>query len=371
MALIEKLNIGIVGAAGRGASFRAAFDAHPVTRIHAVCDVRQEALAEAARVLGATETYTDYDEMLAKSDIDAVVIGTPMQYHAPQAIAALERNLHVLSEVTAGVSIDECRALVEATKRSSAVYMMAENYTYAKPIVLVKELVRRGLFGELYYAEGEYLHELKELNEITPWRRRWQTGIDGITYGTHSLGPILRWMPGDRVTRVCCVGSGHHYLDPRGDPYQNQDTCVMLAQTEHGALIKIRVDMLSERPHAMHNHCLQGTEGCYESARAPGEKHRIWLSGLGLDKNAWIDLAELEEEYLPPMWRNPPEAALRAGHGGGDYFEILDFVESITHDRPCPIGIHEAMDLTLPGLISQASIAAQGAWMDVPDSRTW
>ncbi len=377
MALIEKLNIGIVGAAGRGASFRAAFDAHPATRIHAVCDVREEALPEAARVLGATETYTNYDEMLAKSELDAVVIGTPMQFHAPQAIAALERNIHVLSEVTAGVSIDECRALVEAANRSSAVYMMAENYTYARPVVLVKELVRRGLFGEVYYAEGEYIHELKELNEITPWRRRWQTGIDGVTYGTHSLGPILQWLaaeprqPADRVVRVSCEGSGHHYRDPRGDAYENQDTCVMLCKTARGALIKIRVDMLSERPHAMHNHCLQGTRGCYESARGPGERHKVWLADVCPDKNTWIDLFDLEADYMPDLWRNPPEAALKAGHGGGDYFEVLDFVKSIVKGAPCPIGIHEAMDMTLPGLVSQLSIANGGAWLDVPDSRLW
>jgi predicted dehydrogenase len=367
----SKLNIGIVGAAGRGASFRAALEAHPQTRIHAVCDIRQDELQQAKERLGAAEAYSDYGEMLERSDLQAVVIGTPMQFHASQAIAALERDIHVLSEVTAAISVAECRALVAAASQSRAQYMMAENYIYAKPNILVAELVRRGLFGQVYYAEGEYLHELKELNEITPWRRHWQTGIDGITYGTHSLGPILRWIPGDRVVRVCCAGSGHHYLDPRGDAYENQDTCVMLAQTERGALIKIRVDMLSERPHAMHNHCLQGTEGCYESARCPGEQDRIWLSSLGLDKNEWINLAELEEEYLPPMWRDPPAAALRAGHGGGDYFEILDFVESLTEGRPCPIGIHEAMDLTLPGLISQASIAVEGAWLDVPDSRAW
>jgi hypothetical protein len=169
---LEKLNIGVVGAAGRGASFRAAFDAHPRTRIHAVCDIRQDALAEVAERLGASEMYTDYAEMLERSEVDAVVIGTPMQFHTPQAIAALERNVHVLSEVTAAVSMDECRALVAAAQRSQAVYMMAENCAYTKPNVLVKELVRRGLFGEVYYAEGEYLHELKELNEITPWRRR-------------------------------------------------------------------------------------------------------------------------------------------------------------------------------------------------------
>ena len=155
--------------------------------------------------------------------------------------------------------------------------MMAENYTYMQPNVIVRELVRRGLFGKAYFAEGEYLHELKELNEITVWRRKWQTGVNGITYGTHSLGPILQWMPGDRVTAVCCAGSGRHYRDPRGVAYGNEAACVMLCRMASGALVKIRVDMLSNRPHAMANYQLQGTDGCYESARAPGEKDRIWL----------------------------------------------------------------------------------------------
>ena len=74
---------------------------------------------------------------------------------------------------------------------------------------------------------------------------------------------------------------------------------------------------------------------------------------------------------MPEMWRNPSEDALKAGHGGGDYFEILDFANAIAGTGPCPIGIHQAMDMTLPGLISQASIANGGEWLDVPDSRNW
>ncbi len=364
------IKVGIVGAAGRGASFRAPFDAHPATHIHAVCDVRAEALPDAAVTLGASETYTDYEEMLDRSGVDAVVIGTPMQFHASQAIMALDRGIHVLCEVTAGVSVEECRALVAVAKASNAVYMMAENYTYIKSNVLVKALVQQGLFGETYYAEGEYLHELKELNEITKWRRHWQTGIDGITYPTHSLGPVLQWMD-DRVVRVCCEGSGHHYRDPRGDLYENQDSVVMLAKTAKGGLIKIRVDMLSNRPHAMTNYALQGTQGCYESARSVLEPNKIWLADLCPDMNTWLRLEDLEAEYMPEMWRHPPEAALRAGHGGGDYFEVLDFVNAILNEASCPIGIHEAMDMTLPGLASQASIANGGVWVDVPDSRTW
>ena len=366
----ETLKIGIVGAAGRGASFRAPFDAHPIAQIHAVCDIQEDALTEAARKLGATEAYTDYEEMLDRSGVDAVVIGTPMHLHATQTIMALERNIHVLCEVTVGISVEECRAVAEAAKASDAVYMMAENYTYIKSNVLVKELARRGLFGEIYYAEGEYLHELKELNEVTKWRRKWQTGIDGITYPTHSLGPILQWMD-DRVSRVACEGSGHHYRDPRGDIYENQDSCVVLAKTAKGGLIKIRVDMLSNRPHAMTNYSLQGTEGCYESARSRLEPDKIWLADLAEDANTWMELKALEDDYLPEMWRNPPEAALKAGHGGGDYFEVLDFINSIVEGTPCPIGIHEALDMTLPGLVSQASILDGGAWMEVPDSRTW
>ncbi|MCK4602455.1 MAG: hypothetical protein KAU28_08305, partial [Phycisphaerae bacterium] len=239
------------------------------------------------------------------------------------------------------------------------------------PNVLVRELARRGMFGEIYYAEGEYLHELKGLNEITPWRRKWQTGIDGVTYGTHSLGPILQWMAGDRVVRVCCEGSGHHYKDPRGDEYEQQDSCVMLCKTARGGLIKIRLDMLSNRPHSTVNYQLQGTDGAYESSRGgPGEKGKIWLRALS-EKIQWMDLDDIPDEYMPDMWRNPPEEALKAGHGGGDYFEIFDFVNAIRGEATCPIGIHEAMDMTLSGLVSQQSVAQGGAWLEVPDSRKW
>ena len=375
MGALDRLNVGLVGAAGRGGSYRESFEANGA-RIHAVCDTRADKLDECARVLGAKEKYTDYAEMIEKSEIDAVAIGTPMPLHVPQAVTALKKNIHVLSEVPAGVSIEECRDLVLACKNSRAVYMMAENYTYIRSNFLVKELVRRGLFGEVYYAEGEYLHELKGLGEVTPWRRRWQTGIDGVTYGTHSLGPILQWMPGDRVVRVSCEGSGRHYRDPRGESY-HQESAVMLCKTARDALIKIRVDMVSDRPHAMANYQLQGTDGVYESSRdGLADRAKIWLRSLSAGAK-WFDLESLMElddfaqKHLPEIWRNPPEEALRAGHWGGDYFEVRDFVRAVRGDSLAPIGIHEAMDMTLPGLVSQRSILEGGSWLAVPDSRAW
>ncbi len=375
MSEAERLNVGIVGVGGRGKSLKNSWEAIGAT-IQAVCDIDPEGLDSGAEATGACEKYIDYAEMIDKSDIDAVMIATPMHLHVSQSVAALEKGLHVLSEVPAAVNVDECRQLVAACKKSGAVYMMAENYSYQKPNVLVRELVRQGLFGDVYYAEGEYLHELKELNETTVWRREWQTGIAGITYGTHSLGPILQWMPGDRVVKVCCEDVSPRHTDPRGDNYA-QTSPVMLCKTAQGRLIKIRVDMISDRPHAMTNYSLQGTDGAYESGRGgPVDRGKIWLRELS-DKIEWQDadslttIKALADKYLPEIWRNPPEAALKAGHGGGDYFELLDFVNAIKGIADCPSGIHESMDMTLPGLISQESVLKDGAWIEVPDSRDW
>ncbi len=365
------IRLGIVGAGGRGTSFKAVCDLVPDLRIQAVCDTDPQRLQIAARRLGAVEQYTDFSTMLDRADIDAVLIATPMPLHAPQSIQALYAGKHVLCEVPAAVSVEECRTLVQAVRESKAVYMMAENYIYAKPIVLVKEMVRRGLFGTTYYAEGEYIHELKELNELTPWRRRWQTGINGNTYPTHSIGPVLEWMPGDRVVAVSCVGSGHHYRDPRGDLYENEDTTITLCKMKSGGLVKLRLDMLSDRPHAMNVYQLQGTDGCYESARAPGEHDRIWVRSLCPGMHTWLHLDDLSDDFLPEEWKARSELAMRTGHGGGDYHVLMDFVQAIRGEKAPTVDVHYALDMTLPGLVSQISIAQGGRWMEVPDSRIW
>ncbi|HNS32996.1 MAG TPA: Gfo/Idh/MocA family oxidoreductase, partial [bacterium] len=157
------IKVGVIGAVKRGSSFKFAIDIVNKMKVQAVCDIDEERLEEKRLYFKAAEKYTDYREMIEKADINAVIVATPMPFHVPQSIAALEKNLHVLSEVPAGVSIKECRKLVKAANKSRGIYMMAENFTYMKPNAIVKEIARKGLFGELYYAEGEYIHELKGL----------------------------------------------------------------------------------------------------------------------------------------------------------------------------------------------------------------
>ncbi len=367
--MAKEIKVAFSGAR-RASSFFKAFQTHPETEIVALCDPKAETLSEAGRATGVNQLYSVFETMLDDARPDVVVVSSPMQYHAPQSIAALQRDIHVLSEVTAAVSLDECRWLAQACKQSAAIYMMAENYMYMKPNVLVKAMVEAGLFGETYYAEGEYLHELSSLHHMADgsptWRYYWQVGVNGCTYPTHSLGPCLQWIK-ERPERISCIGTGI-WSDPE---HAMEDTTLLLCKTSGDKLIRVRVDMLSKRPHAMTNYTLQGTKGAYESKRRPGEGNWVWLEDFCRDPNDWAPLERFEEEYLPDIWREPPAEAVSAGHGGGDYFEVMDFVDAVQGRKPAAIDIHMAMDMTLPGLVSQESIRRDGEWLEVPNSRDW
>ncbi len=360
---MDKLKVGIVGA-HRGSSYFQPFNAIAETDVVAVCDINETTLQNTVERFNVPQRFTDYTEML--DAVDLVVLATPENLHVPQSIEALDAGKHVISEVTAAVKLDECYDLVRAVRKSSAKYTMAENTCYFKDNVLIRNIVEKGLFGDVYFGEGEYLHNIKSLHhdvEGNPtWRYYWQVGINRCNYATHSLGPVLQWF-GERVVSVCCLGTG-----VRTDPeHAMEDTVMMLCKTAGGGLIKIRIDMLSNRP-ANSYFSLQGTKGSYESSRGYGAQPKIWLSEF--EKNeVWKPLSDYESEFLPERWKNPPVEAQNVGDLG-EYFKVRDFIDSILTDTSPPIDVYTAMDFTVPGLVSEQSIENGGVPVDVPDFRT-
>ena len=365
------MKVALVGK--RAGSFIAGVRSTAECEITAVCEASATALDALGERAGvpAGGRYLSYDDLLERAHPDVVAIGTPMQLHVPQAIVALQEGVHVLSEVTAAVDLEQCYELVRAVRASRAQYMMAENANYRKPALLVRALAAAGLFGTPYFGEGEYLHDVKNLHhhpDGTPtWRATWQVGKRGCTYGTHSLGPALEFFgPDARVVSVSCVGSGIH----TDQEHPHDDTCLMLCQLNTGGLIKIRLDMMSNRPHAQAYYSLQGTHGCYEAARAPGEQDRVWIGGESAydlkAKREWEPLLNYER-YLPGDLDF--EAAAKAGHGGGDYFVAREFLRAVLEGKRPPIDVYRAMDYTVPGLISEQSILQGGVPLPVPDLR--
>ena len=359
---MSKLRIGVAGAP-RAASFLAGLRAYgDRTTIVAVYDPDPTARAAFAAKSGVG-AVDHYDEMLEK--VDAVIVASPQQYHVPQAAAALERGVHVLSEVPAAVSFEQALRLLEATRTSTAMYMMAENYCYTRDNLVVTAMARAGLFGELYFGEGEYLHEMKAWHTKPDgrptWRYFWQVGRAGNTYPTHSIGPLLRWLS-DRIVAVSCVGSGRH-TDPE---HEIDDTVLLLCRTSRGALLKIRLDLLSNRPHLMDYYSLQGTLGAYESARVPGQGGSVYVDGKS-SALTWEPIDNYVEAYLPERYRQPDQYA---GHWGADTWPVRAFVEAIARDELPEIDVYAALDMTLPGLASEASFYQGSAWVAVPNPRT-
>ena len=363
------LRIGIVGK--RGLSFVSGLRALSGVEIAAFCEKDAAALRAGAQKQEITGEYDNFEAML--DAVDAVVIASPMDLHVPQSLLALQAGKHVLSEVTAAVSLDECWRLRDAVLASGKTYMMAENYCYLHPNVLVREMARKGLFGEPYYGEGAYIHEVRALHHHSDgsptWRAFWQVGQNGCTYGTHSLGPVMQWFgavdSNDRIASVTCLGTGR-----RTDPeHPHDDTTLMLCKLRSGKLIQIRLDMMSNRPHLASYYALQGTQGAYEAARVEGEPGRIWIGENRPDEHRkWRPLSDFDE-HLPDDFRALSEEARKAGHGGGDYHVARAFVQSILTDVPPPIDLYDALEWTAAGLCSQISIANGGVPIRVPAFR--
>lgn len=358
------LRVGITGGK-RGKRFYDEFSKSDEVKVVSVMDTDPSILEKFQKERSVEHAVTDYEALL-DTGIDIVVIASPMQFHAQQAIQALDKDIHVLSEVTAAVTLDECRELLAAVKRSNAKYMMAENYCYIPENICINNMVKAGLFGDIYYGEGEYLHDVHDLHHDQygneTWRKKMQVGRPGITYGTHSLGPVLQWFNED-IENIICLGSGKS----RYQGYTYDDTSTMLCKTSSGALIRIRLDLLSKRPHHMRYYSLQGTKGAYEAYRSEADFHRVWLEDYASDGQEWQPLSDFFEEYLPFDIGELPDNE----HWGGDYLMVQDFIQSIVEDKPVAIDIYRALGMTIPGILSEESISNNGKTVALPDIKSW
>lgn len=362
------IKIGIVGT--RGLSVFDAIKNSPAdARVVAICDISEESLAFAMDYMkdDSIKTYRVYEDMLEKADIDAVVVSTPMQCHVPQAILALQAGKHVMCEVTAAVTMDELWWLIENVEKSGKIYMYAENYCYMPDLVLVREMAKKGYFGELYYGEGEYTHEIPNLctfNGKPTWRAYWQMGTRGTFYPTHSLGPVMQCFDDDRIVSISSFSSGNH------NPYglRNDDVNQTLCQLESGKLVKIRVDTLSPRPHLTNYYQIQGTKGCYEAPRGLGDVAKI---AFATDENPdgykeWKPLSDYKH-LLPERYKLGEGD--NAGHGGGDYYIVADFINAIKTGIQPELNVYKAAEWTSVGLLSQLSVTNGGRIMEVPNFR--
>jgi predicted dehydrogenase len=235
--------------------------------------------------------------------------------------------------------------------------MMAENYCYFHYVREWQKLVEAGKLGKIFYAEGEYLHEIINLlvNAKTG-QYYWRHERPPIWYCAHTLGPLLTLMK-DRIVKACGLTTGFTKMPKYKKHLGFLDFEIGLFKTQKGAVIKILRSQVVSRPHMVW-YSVFGTKGHLESGRVK-EEGLTFIEGE-MDKH--------HPEMTPATIVDPnaPEEAKKGGHGTSEYYMIRDFLKAVKTGARPPIDAVKAADMTIPGLIAHESAMQGGKWLDVP-----
>lgn len=145
----DKLNIGVVGVYNRG---RDNLDAVSSQNIVALCDVDEKLRATASSVFPSAKLYVDFREMIDREDLDAVVVATPDHMHAPAALFAMNKGLHVYCEKPLGHSVYETRKMAETARKKKLITQLGTQIHATANYRRVVELVQSGAIGTVREA---------------------------------------------------------------------------------------------------------------------------------------------------------------------------------------------------------------------------
>ncbi len=355
----RRIRLGIWGL-GRGMSFFRTCEALNIDVV-AGCDYVPHMRDRFARDCPGAFVTDNEDDFLAQ-DFDAVLLATYCPAHAPHAIKALRAGKHVLSEVTAFFTMAEGVALVEAVEASGKVYNLAENYPFAPQFLWLKRKWDEGLFGDLMYAEFEYVHEIRSLaytyidgTPVQPgWTlHNWRSWLNYHYYCTHSLGPVM-YITGTRPTRVVSLPGTQRLA---GYPHERSGdmggVAPSLIHMSNGAVVR---NLMGATTNDVHSQRIWGTLGAAESG-PQGLLLRLGGSGGSPKLPVKPAMSDLEKR------------SLATGHGGGDFWVLYFFARQILTGEKAPWDIYAAADVTIPGIQAIRSGIDGGTPYEVPDFR--
>ena len=344
------VSIGVLGL-NRGAGIAAHAQDHPAGQVAAGADLAEPARLRFAGRFGGAKVGSRLEELL-DSPAEAIIVANDCPDHAPAAIAALRAGKDVLSEVTAFHTPAEGVELVEAVERSGRAYMLAENCLFSNAMIELTYQAFTGALGQMQYAEGDYVHDVRSLL-LRDGQRYWRSWLPPLFYCTHPLGPILR-AGGERPVRVVGMHTGGKMEGTQG----GIDMGAMLIQCSAGTAARIASAFAVNREPSSLWVCFYGTRASLESDRWEDKVHLF----DGRSKRA------LGPTSYRPTGRDGRSNGT-SGHFGADARMMEHWIESLADGLVMPADVHEAADMTLPGILGHRSSLAGSRPIDVPDLR--
>jgi predicted dehydrogenase len=360
------IRMGVVG--GRfGATFH--WHEHPNCVVTGVTDLRADRREILRQHYKCDSVYNSLEEMVKKAgNIDAVAIFSGAPDHVKHTKMCMERGWHVVSACPACFTIKEAEILKEVKERTGFKYMMAESSYYRQDCIYARNLYREGGFGELFYSEVEYYHDLADLEKDKKsmfyrpdGSRSWRWGYPPMHYPTHSLG-FLVGVTKERISKVSCLGwGGGEYAWLKDNVYENpfwNEASMMLTNKGHMC--------------RCNQFWLCAAEG--ERAQWFGDKATLYMANYGV-YNAPVKKIRLKGRTphvpleIPQYWKSdmlPEPMRHSSGHGGSAVFISAEFVNALLEDREPEIDLYESLAMTVPGIVGHQSALKDGEQLSVP-----
>src|SRR5918911_1708091 len=146
--------IGVIGCGYWGPNLLRNFSENEDARLRWMCDLDSERLETLGRRYPSAKTTTDYRQLLADPELDAVVIATPVSTHFNFAREALQAGKHVLVEKPFTASVEEAEGLIELAERRGLTLMVDHTFIYTGAVRKIKEIVESGELGQLLYFDS-------------------------------------------------------------------------------------------------------------------------------------------------------------------------------------------------------------------------
>ena len=247
--------------------------------------------------------------------------------------------------------------------------------------MLILNMVRQGVLGQLLHAECGYLHDLRSLlferDGEALWRLAHVEARNGDLYPTHGLGPVAQWMDinrGNRFARLVSMGTQSLGLNlyaeklfgsesPQSQQqYAQSDIVTTLIQTELGQTILIKHDTVSPRPYSR-GILAQGTRGIVR--KYPEEL--VHLEGRTTG-DIWEPLEVYQAEFEHPLWKQTLEALTGVGgHGNMDYLVDYRLMQCLRSGVELDIDVYDAAAWSAVSALSAQSLEGGSQPVDFPD----
>ncbi len=385
----ETIRIGIVGVGGMGTSHVYNFIKIKGCEIVAVCDIIKSRAERSKKIVEeagfkAPKCYSrgehDYKRMCKRDEIDLVFIATPWKWHVPMAVEAMNNGKHAATEVPAAITIEECWQLVETSERTGKHCIMMENCNYDREEMMILNMVKKGVLGEILHAECGYLHDLRavkyDMNGEGVWRRDHSIKRNGDLYPTHGLGPVAQCLDinrGNQFDYLVSFGTKtrglHLYAEkvygadsPEAhEKFLLSDIVTSLIRTKNGETIVLTHDTNNPRPYSR-DILIQGTNGIVRKYPVP----RIYIEGRS-PAHRWEDFENYKDEFYHPLWKQKETDAEGTGHGGMDFIEDYRLINALLKGIEPDMDVYDAVALSCVSELSEKSISSGNFPMKFPD----